>query len=148
MTEQTELELSENPFKGLQSKQSQGTVFDKNITFTLGGKEQSIYEFTQANREDTEIYPTLEKYGTIERMTRPLQDIYGDATKMKDLRATFEEIKEGEKIWNNIPLDIREQFGNDMGKFVKHGQEWAQNEMKKQQEATTQTNTEGATNNE
>lgn len=140
--QQTELELPVNPFKALQSKQSEGRKFDKNATFTLGGKEQSIYDFTQANRIDTEIYSVLEKYGTIEKMTRPLQDIYGDASKLKDLRQTFDEIKEGEKIWNNIPLDIREKFGNDMGEFIKHGQEWAENEMKKAQPQQV----EGATN--
>ena len=33
------------------------------ITVTKAGKEINVYNFIQENREDTEIYPTLEKYG-------------------------------------------------------------------------------------
>ena len=143
---QIELELVENPFSGLRTKPSKGTTFDKDATFTLGGKEQSIYAYTQAQREDCEIYPTLEKYGCLDKIMRTPQELYGDASQMKDLRGTLEDAAKKEQIWNTIPLDIRNQFNNDPDEFMKNGMEWAEKEMQKQQEMNNENQPKGQTN--
>ena len=56
------------------------------ITVTKAGKEINVYNFIQESREDTEIYPTLEKYGCIDRMVINEPDVYSDLRNIKDLR--------------------------------------------------------------
>lgn len=126
--------MKEKHFEISECEQTPGQVFDKDITFKLGGKEQKIYEYTQAAREDTEIYPVLEKYGCIDKIKRDVADIYGDAKVMKDLRGTFEDMKKADEIWNGIPLEIRQKFDNNRDKFIKDGMKWAETEVKKREE--------------
>lgn len=104
--------------------------FDKaNITLTKAGQTFNIYDKIQAAREDTEIIPTLQKYGCIDRMILDKQDIYADFTKLKgcSLRDFKEQQKIADNMWQKLPLETRQKFNNDKNIFVKDGEKYIKN---------------------
>lgn len=127
--------------------------FDKeNITLTKAGKTFNVYDKIQESREDTEIYPTLEKYGCIDRMMLDHQGIYDDFTKYGELRDIKEQQKLANQMFYDLPLEVRQKFNNDISVFMKDGQKFvkkmvdediarakaAELENKKLQETVTQ----------
>ena len=128
----------------MQYEKSTGTEFGK-PTFNKYGKEIDIQEYIEANREDTEIYPTLEKYGTLKPLERSYEDIYGDFQEYNDLRTCLDKAKKSKDMWDQMPQEFKHQFNNDINEFIDRGMEWAQNEIKKQAETPapiTETSTE------
>lgn len=97
--------------------------FDKEkIVFEKKGKKINIYDFIQEGREDTEIYPTLEKYGCIDKMILNREDVYADYTelqKMQDLRGVKDFEIQAKTMFYNLPLEVRKEFDNDINKFTR-----------------------------
>lgn len=99
--------------------------FDKEkITLTKAGKTFNVYDKIQEGREDTEIYPTLEKYGCIDRMMLDHQGIYDDFTKYGELRDIKEQQKLANQMFYDLPLDVRQKFNNDISVFMKDGEKF------------------------
>jgi hypothetical protein len=97
------------------------------------GKEFDVYDWIQAAREDTEIYPTLEKYGSLKRMEIDVNTLYGDITEIKDLRDIHDMIKKSEEIWEGLPVEVRREFNHDKQRFMNEGEEWIK-KLKDEQE--------------
>lgn len=97
--------------------------FDKNkIVFEKNGKKINVYDFIQEGREDTEIYPTLEKYGCIDKMILNREDVYADYTelqKMQGLRGVKDFEIQAKTMFYNLPLEVRKEFDNDINKFTR-----------------------------
>lgn len=113
----------------------------KTITITKGGKTYNLYDSIQAAREDTEIYPTLEKYGNLQRMENNPNLIYADISEALDLRGLYNQDIRLQEIFENLPTEERKQFNNDFYQFkefgLKHYEEKAKaeiEEIKKQKE--------------
>ena len=119
-------------YKGFSIEKAKAKVFGK-PTFEKNGKELDIQEYIESGREDTEIYPTLEKYGCLTRMERTAGEIYGDFTEYNDLRGNLEKAKKIKDMWNQMDTKVKNEFNNDMNEFVDRGMEWAK---KKVQEET------------
>lgn len=99
--------------------------FDReNITLTKAGKTFNVYDAIQAAREDTEIYPTLEKYGCIDRMMLDHQGVFDDFTKYGELRELKEQQAMATNMFYNLPLDTRQKFNNDINVFMKDGEKY------------------------
>lgn len=112
-------------FNKLNSRTRMQQAFDKEkITVTKAGKEYNVYNFIQEGREDTEIYPTLEKYGCIDRMILNEKEVYEDMRNMGNLRNRLDQIKEADNIWKNLPLEVRQEFGHSKREFVEKGEKW------------------------
>lgn len=120
--------MKDIPFKALQRKKSIGTIFE-NIKITKGGKTFDLYDYIQEGREDTEIYPTLEKYGCLDRMTLDAKGIYTDLTDKKDLRSSIEQIELSNKLWLQLPAEVRQIFNNDKKEFAENGESWLKNQI-------------------
>lgn len=102
--------------------------FDKSkITLKKAGKEFNVYDKIQENREDTEIYPTLEKYGCIDKMMLNKEGVYGDFTQYKGLRELKEQQEMAKNMFYNLPLETRQKFNNDMNVFIKDGEKYMKN---------------------
>lgn len=116
--------------------------FDKDNIFTeKAGIKFNNYEAIQAAREDTEIYPTLEKYNSIEQasniMNRGTPELEGYGTDIRgitNLRDIFELQNKADKLWLNLPLDVREAFGHSKETMCKDGVNILNNIIKKKQE--------------
>lgn len=117
------------PFKAMCFEPSKGTEFGK-PTFVKYGKEIDIQEYIEANREDTEIYPTLKKYGSLKPLEKSYEAIYGDFTEYNDLRTCFDKAKQSKQMWDELPQDFKHEFNNDINEFIDRGMEWANNKMK------------------
>ncbi len=118
-------------YKGFTIIESQGTTFGK-PKFKKYGKEIDIQEYIEAGRDDTEIYPCLEKYGCLKPLERTPSEIYADCTEYNDLRSTIEKGRKLKEIWANMPNHIKNKFNNDPNEFIDRGMDWAKKEMDKQ----------------
>lgn len=93
-------------------------------TFVKHDKEIHVHDFIQEGREDTEIYPTLEKYGSLKKLETNAELVFGDATEIKDLRGAMKVIENGKKRWNAMSLEDKAIFGNDPERFINEGENW------------------------
>lgn len=117
-------------FEFLKWRERKSQDFNKEeITLTKAGKTYNVYDAIQEAREDTEIYPTLEKYGCIDRMMLDTQGIYGDFTTFKGLRELKDQQKLADQMFYNLPLETRQIFNNDKNIFIKDGEKWLKNKI-------------------
>lgn len=122
-------------FKSVLKRERKAQTFDpEHLTKTAQG-EISVYDKIQAARVDTEIYPTLEKYGSIDRIKLDAKKVYGDFTAFKDLRSMLDQQIAAKKMWEALPWDVRKKFDNNIHTFIKDGEKYLQEEIKKQQPA-------------
>lgn len=112
-------------FKYMNWRARNAQDFDREaITLTKAGKTFNVYDKIQEAREDTEIYPTLEKYGCIDRMMLNTQGVYDDFTKYGQLREIKEQQAMANNMFYNLPLDTRQKFNNDINVFMKDGEKY------------------------
>ncbi len=113
-------------FAKYQKRQRQQQAFDKdNITLTKAGVTYNVYDKIQEAREDTEILPTLKKYGCIEGHIKVDADkLYNDFTAYSDLRGVLEQKKQAEAMFYALPLDVRQSFNNNISQFTSGGEAW------------------------
>lgn len=116
-------------------KQTKGQSFDKEKIFiVMKGQKINMYDKIQEGREDTEIYPTLEKYGCIDVMKANFQTISEELTEVKGLRDMFHKQQKAREMWERLPLDVRQKFNNNHYEFVEKGETWLKSEIKKSNE--------------
>lgn len=102
----------------------------KNIFIEKAGKRYNIYDAVQEANVDTDIYKTMEKYGSLERMVINKKQVFADVSEMKDMRSLYDQDKKSKEIWLNLPLEIRQQFNNDRFLFAKEGENWLKEKIK------------------
>jgi hypothetical protein len=123
-------------FKPIIKRTRMAQNFDKNkITLTKAGKTYNVYDKIQENREDTEIYPTLEKYGCIDRMMLNTQGVYADFQEFKGLREMKDQQIKADQMFYNLPLEVRTKFQNDKNLFMRDGEKWIKEMITKEAEA-------------
>lgn len=117
-------------FKYLNDRERHSQSFDKEkISITKAGKTYNVYDFIQEGRDDTEIYPTLEKYGCIDKLKMDTQEVYNNFSKLSDMRDIIEQKKEADLIWENLPLEVRSEFGNNQQEFLRDGEKWLKSKL-------------------
>jgi hypothetical protein len=118
-------------FEKFKWRERKSQTFDKSkISLTKAGKTYNVYDKIQEGREDTEIYPTLEKYGCIDRMMLDTKGVYADFTNFKGLREMKEQQAEADRMFNNLPLETRKIFNNDKNVFMRDGEKWLKEKIK------------------
>lgn len=91
-----------------------------------------MYDSIQEASVDTDIYKTLEKYGSIEPLMNPnLQEIQQDFKDYVTLMDLHEQIEQADYMWNKLDAGVREAFHNDKNEFVKNGKEWVEKLIEK-----------------
>lgn len=120
------------------------------ITIKKAGKEYNVYDAIQEAREDTEIYPTLEKYGCLDRMMLDKELTLADFKEYNgfaDLRDYKQQQIKAKEMFYNLPLETRQHFNNDINQFIKDGEKYV-NELIKQDLEKAKTPTEPTNNGE
>ena len=108
--------------------------FDKEkITLTKAGKTFNMYDFIQEGREDTEIMPTLEKYGCIPVQQVDSASMYQDFTAAQDLRGVLDRKIAAENAFYNLPVEIRREFDHNIDNFMKNGEKYIKDRIAKEQ---------------
>lgn len=144
--------------RGNRERMSQDFDREK-ITFKRAGKEINVYDFIQAGREDTEIIPTLEKYGSIEVMKlnqNNAEAMYQDLTEIQNLggyRGILDYQQKAKEMFYQLPSEVRKDFDNDHKKFAEKGRDYLNEKIQKWQKekealAQAQTNEMKGGNNE
>lgn len=117
----------------------------KEPQYTRNGKKINLFQQIQEANIDTEIYPTLEKYGCIDKINTNVNAVFGDMTEYKNLRDFQQKEQKLNEMWNNLDINIRKEFGNDKYEFANKGENWIKNkinEMKIKAETKTEIKTE------
>lgn len=114
--------------------------FDKDKIFIKrGGKMLNLYQMIQEGREDTEIEPTLKKYGCLEgHIAVDNNKILADFTEIDDFRGINDKAIKAKEMFYDLPLDIRQQFNNNLNTFTKEGKAWVQKRIKEELKAKEQ----------
>lgn len=128
--------------------------FDRSkITLKKAGKEYNVYDAIQEAREDTEIYPTLEKYGCLDKLMLNKELTAADFKEyagFADLRDLKQQEIKAKQMFYDLPLETRKHFNNDINQFVKDGEKYINDLIKEEQaklQEQKQTNV-GAPDNE
>lgn len=116
-------------FKNWRKRQQQS--FDReNIYITKAGVKYNVYDKIQEAREDTEIYPTLEKYGCIEgHMMADNEKMFADFTEFRDLRTMKDQQIKADEMFYALPLEVRQKFNNDKNVFMRDGEKWLKDKI-------------------
>lgn len=131
----TESYNKKTPFKRWNIIRHTGLVFSEDPKFRISGKDVSIKDTQNAAAVDTNIYEVIEKYRgdlkmTAEQLNQFHTEIDQELTKIKSLPDAMQAIKAGEEAWKNLPLDIKKEFGNSTGRFLKEGNTYFKNKIK------------------
>lgn len=112
----------------------------KKTYFIRKGKKINVYDFIQSNREDTEIIPTLRKYGNLKPMEVDYEGMYETFTEKIGLREVLDLNRKAEEMFDSLPAEIKVQFNNDKYEFAEKGQAWLNEKIKTIQPTTPTTN--------
>lgn len=107
--------------------------FNLKETIKMAGKEIVLYNYIQENREDTEIIPTLEKYGCIDKMQTNYNQVYID-TKMIP-KNIFDAKKKRDaviEIFENMAYKDRAEFNHNVDEFIEKGENWLLSKLNKE----------------
>nr|DAO66050.1 MAG TPA: hypothetical protein [Microviridae sp.] len=96
------------------------------IKITIAGEEKNVYQMIQEAREDTEIYPTLEKYGCLDKLGVDNDKMFEDMRELgkMNLRDIKEQQKKAMELWYKLPVETRNEFGNNHKEFMEKGEKW------------------------
>lgn len=127
--------------------------FDREkITMKRAIGEINNYDFIQEGRADTEVYPTLEKYGTLKPIIlerENVEQMFQDLTDIQNLggmRGVLDHKKKTEEMFYSLPHDVRKEFNNNINTFSKNGLDYINkkiNEFKQKEEIKIETPTTG-----
>lgn len=107
--------------------------FDIKETLTKAGKKFCVYDKIQEAREDTEIIPTLKKYGCIPTYTQDSASMYQDFTAANDLRGVLDRKIAAENAFYNLPAEVRREFDHNIDNFMKNGEKYIKDKIAKEQ---------------
>lgn len=137
-------------FKKVIKPNNDGQTYDLGEHVMKAGKKYVYYDVIQAARTDTEIYPCLERYGTIKPLETNYEQVYMDLRNINTDRKSLAQMsKDADNLWNSLDIKVREKFENNRDVFMRDGEKWLKSEMEKRQakqETVTTTQTEGAKN--
>uniref|UniRef100_A0AAU8B8J5 Internal scaffolding protein n=1 Tax=Dulem virus 170 TaxID=3145647 RepID=A0AAU8B8J5_9VIRU len=95
--------------------------YDKDGVLKLKQTGQiNIYDEIQSHAESVDIYTTLKKFtaGDTGALSK-VQGLYGDFTEMpKTYADMLNVVINGEKKFNELPVDVRAKFNHNFGEFV------------------------------
>lgn len=106
-------------------------------TWVKYGKTERVQDYIEANKTDTEIYECLKKYGCLKPLEMDYEGMYGDFTKLADLRGSLDRMHQANEMWRQVPAEIKKEFNNDIHEFVDRGMEWIDNKIKQEKTQPT-----------
>lgn len=140
-TDSSEAKIEKTPFKRWNINRVAKQIFDEDPTIRVSGKNISLKKYQNANAEDTNIYDVLQKYHgdltlTKEQLNKKYVAISDELAQINNLADAYAMKREAEKLWKELPLEIRKEFNYSQDHFAKNGAAFATkkvNEYKKLQ---------------
>lgn len=134
--------------------------FDREkITITKAGVTVNVYDQIQANNIDTDIYDVAKKYHMMpDEAVELMKERGGEQGVFMDIREIQDKIqnigdvinvaKEAQNTFENLPLEIRQKYGHDLNIWYKDQQKAKENELRKKENETKETNPKQEATNE
>ena len=114
-------------------------TFDKdNIFVIIKGEKVNVYEMIQEARKDTEIAQVLKDYGCIEKIGIDTKKTYDSLVEINDLRDIYEAKNKADKLWEALPIEVRQEFNNNAHEFMKNGEKWLKEKIAKETQTAEQ----------
>lgn len=140
-------------FKRLIQRKSKPQTFDLHRMIRKGGKTYCVYDAIQEARKDVEIYQTLEKYGSLDKIKMDPNKVFADFTQFGTLADMKNQQIKANQMWSDLPFEVRKIFNNDVHTFLREGKGWIEKRIKKEtqpeqptvkpEQTTTQTTQQG-----
>lgn len=114
-------------------------TFDKdNIFVIIKGEKVNVYEMIQEARKDTEIAQVLNDYGCIEKLGIDTKKTYDSLVEINDMRDIYEAKNKADKLWETLPIEVRQEFNNNAHEFMKNGEKWLKEKIAKETQPAEQ----------
>lgn len=86
----------------------------KSDKYEDGRTKQSFKDQCDINK----IIARAQKTGTVSHLAK-YQGVYGDFSDVDDLLTAHDRLKRGQKIFDELPSEVRKEFDQDVGKFYR-----------------------------
>lgn len=99
-------------------------MFNQNPQIKQGGKMVNLKELVKKHFEDSDIYATLYKYGSLDPLKvnfKEVQEDYIEILEMKDILKLQDKAKE---LFENLPALIKNKFDNSYERFYNEGKDF------------------------
>lgn len=96
------------------------TVDDKGFEVLKECGKENLYDEIQSHKDSVDIHVILARYaaGDVGALSK-YQGMYGDFTKAPtSLVEVIQMVNEGERAFMDLPLSVREQFGNSLSRWL------------------------------
>lgn len=121
-------------------------MFDKDLKVTKQGKTFKMYDAIQEANVDTDIYEVARKYGMVGAekecaeayMKKNLIELDEGFQEFMDMRSVLDKKIQAENMWNNLPIEIKRQFNNDVNEFMDNGPDWIKQQVELENQRQTQ----------
>ena len=99
-------------------------MFNQNPLIKQSGKMVNLKELVKKHFEDSDIYATLYKYGSLDPLKvdfKEVQEDYIEILEMKDILKLQDKAKE---LFENLPALIKNKFDNSYERFYNEGKDF------------------------
>lgn len=136
-------EEKKTPFKRWNIKYKCEPKEHKDTMLKRSGKYIKLQDYINENNKDCTIYQVLNTYRgdlklTQDRLNTITHRVADELQEIDGLRDALTIMNTAKRTWNEMPLEIRKEFKNDVHNFQVNGLAWAkakQEEIKKLQES-------------
>ena len=106
--------------RGMKHPNKKTQEFDKEKIFVeKAGVKINCYDAIQEASQDTEIYETLEKYGSLKPIGETKDVVFASLEEQAtDLRTVYKKLEAGKKAWERLDAKTRAEYGNDPELFA------------------------------
>lgn len=125
----------ETPFNSWNKINRAKVTFNDDAKIKRDGKLISLQEYTNKNNVDCTIYDVYNTYRgdlklTKEKLNVLHNKIADEMVEINNLHSALQVMKQTEKVWKEMPLEIKKEFNNDVQHFQKNGLKWANTKIK------------------
>ena len=106
--------------RGMKHPLKKAQEFDKEKIFVeKAGIKINCYDAIQEAAQDTDIYETLEKYGSLKPIGEKANIVFAELEEQaQDLRTVYQKLEAGKKAWERLDAKTRAEYGNDPELFA------------------------------
>ena len=106
--------------RGMKHPLKKAQEFDKEKIFVeKAGVKINCYDAIQEAAQDTDIYETLEKYGSLKPIGEKAEVVFSNLEEqVQDLRTMYQKLEAGKKAWERLDAKTREEYGQNPERFA------------------------------
>lgn len=99
-------------------------MFNQNPLIKQGGKMVSLKELVKKHLEDSDIYATLYKYGSLDPLKVDFKEIQEDYIEILEMKNILKLQDKAKELFENLPALIKNKFDNSYERFYNEGKDF------------------------